>query len=240
MIRRRGSVFGSTKTWLAIVALIGILTAAWIGRNGDLKSNTVSYELFRFSLTVVLGGVIAFVFRMAETRRQIRDLRQRDLREFYRRCLDAYHEAKKVRRLLRARSYTVDEGVEIDRQSLDELMEKLQSAQLNFETLRRETETNPKLFSDEKAVEKLLKKVESYLRKVLKVHEQLGRVDPVLLKFEASERLPLLCFFYDAEILGKRGVPLPACDSFDLEFSSHVQEVRRLIVGVSQARAGED
>jgi hypothetical protein len=242
LIRRRESILKSSKVWLAIVALAGILTAAVVALSteGDLKDHTISYELFRFSLTVILGGVIAFVFRMAETRRQVRELRQRELRDFHRRTVEAYNEAKKIRRLLYARSHQVDGGVELDRKDLDDLMCDLQSTQLDFEALRRETETNHKLFSDERAVEQYLKRAESYLRKVLKVHEKLGRMDPVLLPFGSSERLALLCFFYDRDALKGWEIAKADCDSFTTNFANPVLQVRKLIVGTTHEVAAED
>jgi len=232
-----------TKTWLAIVAGTGVLVAILIAKwKGDgLDDDPVYHELFRFSLTVVVGGVIAFVFRMAEAKRQVRDIRQRELRDFYRRMLSAYNEAKKVRRLLYARSREVDGSVEISRKALDDLMAGLESAQLDIESLRRETEATRKLFPDNGAVESHLSRAEKSLRGVLKVYESM---DPTV---EAA-RMPvgdfdfrkLLCFFYNQKELAAARVPDVDCKSFDSEFSDEIHAVRRLIVGTTEEVAADD
>lgn len=232
----------STKTWLAVVAAAGIMAAVLLAhfKRGEFTDGTIHHELFRFSLTVVVGGVIAFVFRMAEARRQVKDARQRDLRDFYRRMLAAYNEAKKIRRLLRARSHASDSGIQIRREDLDELMDSLQSAQLDFEALRREAEASRKLVSDNKLLEKPMARAQHYLREVLKVHEAMGPGDPVALRFDDGAVRRLLCFFHSADELKTKGVRAADCDSFEVEFSDQAHAVRRVIVKSSEDAAAED
>jgi hypothetical protein len=231
----------STKTWLVIVAGFGVLAAAVLVARKLVSPETANQEFFRFSLTVVVGGVIAFVFRMAEARRQVRDARQRELRDFYRRMLAAYNEAKKTRRLLRAYSHEVGESVEIPLKDLDDLMDKLQSAQLDFEALRREADVSRQLFTDQEVVERHLGHAQDYLRQVLKVHEGMSRTDArMTMWLNASDCRPLLCFFHDPEKLAKAHVPKEDCQAFDARFSDQVNAVRRLIVGASEEAVGED
>lgn len=241
------SILRSTKTWLVIVASLGGLLAFGIAtgiatdEEHALSNEQIAQELFRFSLTVLVGGVIAFVFRMAEARRQIKDVRQRDLRDFYRRMLLAYNKAKKTRRLLRARSYAADGSVLIMSDHLHELMAELQSAQLDFEALRREAQVSQKLFSNQQAVCGHLKRAEKYLRAVLEVHESMGRTaQQASMGLNDSRYRRLLCFFFDQKALAAAGAPSQECLSFDTEFADQAQAVRRLIVGNSEDTAAQD
>jgi hypothetical protein len=242
--RRISKILGSTKTWLAAVAAAGLIAAILIGAlTPELKDQTILYEVFKFSLTVVLGGVIAFAFRMAEAKRQTRDVRRRDLRDFYRRMLAAYNEAKKARRLLRARSHSDGEAVTIVRKDLDDLMDNLHSAQLEFEALRRESQVNRKLLREPeemKALERHLGKAEKYLREVLKVHEAIGPSDPAVMPLGGESYRALLCFFNDRGQLAAKNVPPAECERFDTNFAEHAQAIRLLIVESDEEAAAED
>jgi hypothetical protein len=240
LLKRAARILRSTKTWLAAVAGAGVLAAIVIGfdKRNALGDWPIHLELFKFSLTVVVGGVIAFVFRMAEVKRQIRETRQRDLRDFYRRMLGAYNAAKKTRRLLDAHSWPADKAIKMSRKILDDLMSELQSAQLDFEALWREAQAGHKLFSEEKdraAVVGHLKSAQTYLRGVLEVHEGLAwTANPLIMKFGDKAWRPLLCFFYDAKALERENMPEADRLRFDREFSKRVEEIRKCIVHTSE------
>lgn len=247
---RIGRVMRSTKTLAALVALGGLMLATVFGLNIQHRpaDHPIQQELFKFSLTVLIGGVIAFVFRLAEAKRQVRELRQRDLRDFYKRMLDAYNKAKRARRLLLSRTHAVKPAggeesgtLEIARRDLDELMAELQSVQLDFEALRREAEVNTKLFPDHSKVRQHLRSAEAYLRRVLKVHERIGRSgDMLAIGFDDAAYVDLICFYYDRVELEKRRVPSASCHSFNHEFADQVHAVRQLIVSVADENATED
>jgi hypothetical protein len=111
--------------------------------------------------------------RDVERRRDERQRKDAVLRSVLQDTLHNYHEVKRARRLLRARVWARDPGDRIDLRVYDEQLERINDAQLNFETLKRtalaiddERIRTTHLASRLEAVEKYLNQlVDEYERK---------------------------------------------------------------------------
>jgi hypothetical protein len=146
----------------------------------------------QFLFVVVIGGAVGVAYRRWEARRaeekeqkeRIRErkaLKRASLEEFYRSCVEAHNGYKKVRRLLRAS--TAEEPPQInaeggklersvERLTYDRLMNQLQDFQLKVESLYLHVFANTDLFDTERAaIMENLRKMEGYLRRVLRHYE---------------------------------------------------------------------
>jgi hypothetical protein len=171
-----------------ILVSAGLIAAATVILLGSAAGWTqgpkVVEILLQFLLVAVLGGGIAYFYRRAEDRqlekrrisdrdREGRAARRAALEEFRRSIVEAYHAAKKVRRSLKAVSFTPEGGrCSCERQSFESLMADLEEAQLRAEALVEEVFAQPHLFASE--VEDLkteLRTAEKYLRALLRQYE---------------------------------------------------------------------
>jgi hypothetical protein len=133
--------------------------------------------LSNFALIVTLGGVVSALLKRIETRRE-RARSMHDFRaEFLAKFQGAYRSTKTVRRRLRAAGLTT-----MRRDPLTTLtnaqvtayrdeMTMLNEAQLDFEDLALELSNFPRAFSGGERIEDIVKRIESYLRAVLREYE---------------------------------------------------------------------
>jgi hypothetical protein len=135
--------------------------------------------------------------RQLHQARTINELRK----ELLARLTNAYSDAKRIRRLIRARSFFVspkNQGGDelIVRDVYDEYLQALNNVQLTLETIRREVETSEKtsseVFSDPSTLLNSLDYMESYLRKIIREYEKKLRYfegEPPLLELKELDRL---------------------------------------------------
>lgn len=193
---------------IAIVAasLVGI-GVFWIrpglfsGQHADLVR--VTYQFF---LVVVFGGLVSWLFQ--EVARQ-RDRERHEREQFFELCTElikAYNESKTVKRLLRAKAWrtiAIEDGTRRDvlmTQPYFELLERLNSVQLEFESLKRHVKGRNKLFARVDTLYKGegagatlhgdLKKIEKYLGRVVKEFETALRRERETPEYIELEMLP--------------------------------------------------
>jgi hypothetical protein len=173
-------------TIATILALIGVV--AFICWPKPLK-HFLDYEIFKltyqFLLIVVVGGAISLLYKQLETEREQAEKQKeqqtaqregdRNLqRELRTELVRAYHGAKKIRRLLRAKAAEYIPGTVstvIHAEPYNEQMELLVDTQLDFEFFVDRIQNNPKLFSGAPTLATDIKTVESYLNQIIGEYE---------------------------------------------------------------------
>lgn len=227
--------FRPPSTWPILLALaLGAapVIAIAILKYSQTRPEWVWEEVFKFSLTVVLGGIAALFFRSWEAGRQRREAARQAIREFHRGLLGPYNKVKKVRRLLRPNSMRDGRGMVIGRAVFDTLMVDLEEAQLEFETSVHAIEANQALFGDQhSAIHGELKAIEEYLRDLLREYERLPTgAEQVCLPISANTVRLLLCFFVDKHLLGQHGYSPGELSRWDDSCTSKMKSVRRRLV----------
>ena len=160
--------------------------------------------------------------RQLQHARNVNELRK----ELLARLTSAYSDAKRIRRLIRARSFLVNpksQGGEerIVRDVYDEYLQALNNVQLTLETIYREVETSKEtsseVFSDPSKLLSSLDYMESYLRKIIREYEKKLRYfegEPPSLELKELARL--------SEFIGD-------AEDFDAEFVSSYKSAQKSI-----------
>ena len=153
------------------VAILG--TIVLILRGHDL-ANYLQEDVFKLLAQLILvsgiGGIISVALaeftRARENRQQLRDLQRKAFSDL----VEAYHEVKRLRRLLRAKAVRLGPSGKkeiVDRDEYDTLLQRLNDVQLQCEFYKRYAEGNqdiygaagPKLVANLDQAEKFLGKV---------------------------------------------------------------------------------
>ncbi len=174
-----------TKTEKAVAILVFIavmaITFFWIFASEISRYSSELFNLtYQFLLLVVGGGGIGWLYKELTASRDRENAAKKEFLEFRAEIVNAYHEYKAIKRLLRAKAKRRIEGDEIVIVSAYEiLVTKLNSLQLEFETFIMQVKGNEKqflkvneLYTNEDQGQDLkrdLKVVEKYLNTV--VHE---------------------------------------------------------------------
>lgn len=183
-----GRVARPSWQWLrwAVLAWVAVLTvsvalAVWVvvqGGNAQWKADLYRAAVQTAGVTVV-GGIVAFVVRHAEERRSEdaerlqKDLERRRanddaLRSSLEKMMDAYHQAKRVRRLWNI-SHDAEASKRIPALIMDRHLTDLIDAQLRLELLARLVTYSPDPRRELLAtIGHEAKRMESYLNSVLK------------------------------------------------------------------------
>jgi hypothetical protein len=191
MTTRRLYLLLSTLLFVAVVALDTIfnqIDAKTLSENERKLLLEVFKSLTQFVVIILLGGVVASVFKAIESilneehksqelfREQNR-LRSEIRVDYLSRVGSAYRNAKNTRRQLRSVGLTTKFGEPPSTLNAEQLgaykreMETLNSAQLELEALKIEAESLPALLGLQELPE-YLRAMEGYLRKVVKEFER--------------------------------------------------------------------
>ena len=144
---------------------------------------------------------------------------------FHYRFIIAYNTAKKARRMLRARSKNESGRWSIDLNLYDDIMSKLEDAQLEFEALRRASHAKKRALEPHyEEISGKLSRAEKYLRSVLREYERNARNENVPVD---GVRLP---FFVSSEDAEKHSID--DRERVDTEFFFLVDDVENKLIGL--------
>jgi hypothetical protein len=165
-----------------LILALAILGTSILVLRGHEFANYLQEDVFVLLAQLILvsgiGGVISLALaeftRAREKRQQLRDLQRKTFSDL----VEAYHEVKRLRRLLRARAVQLGpSGTKdiVDRDVYDTLLERLNDVQLQCEFYKRYAKGNqdiygaagPELVANLKQAEKFLGKVISEWEKNL-------------------------------------------------------------------------
>jgi hypothetical protein len=205
----------STRTLITIATVVAIIVVAvfigWPKPIKDRLDGEVFKLTYEFFLIVVLGGALSLLYKRLEDerkkdaakdewRRTQRDSERNLQRELRTEVVRAYHNAKKIRRLLRAkaREYLPDTVTTIlHPDPYNQQMELLIDTQLEFEFFVDRVRSNPGLFSGAANLLTNLEKVERYLNQLVGEYEDSRSI------FSLHQGRPTLsCFQYLEEFIG--------------------------------------
>jgi hypothetical protein len=212
---------------LVVTALAIIAVSILIVREQSV-TNRIGNEVFaltyEFFLTVVIGSGVSVLFQTISYARELRDRRRALQREIHQALVTGYNDAKKARRLLRARARNAPRapdgvGCGIDAAEYDVQMEALSTAQLSIELATRRIEVNRALFYRAPELLVAMNDVGKYLNTVIDEWED---VRPLLHETHAPltmARVPCLDAFlrdYRESALFRDGFKLPFDDALRL------------------------
>jgi len=165
----------SVLIWMLILFAAGFVAVfmAWpeatkefLGNDEDLFKLT-----YQFLLITVIGGGVALVFKQLD---RLREMRQ-SLREMHAELLQAFNQAKTVRRQLRAQLGTVvaiDPSAQVSAELYDDQLNSLSDAQLIFEIYAKRASDRALWFWGNPRLSDPLRKVETYLNDIIKEHQK--------------------------------------------------------------------
>jgi hypothetical protein len=165
----------SIMIWLLILLAVGLViifikwpeaTKQFLGNDPELFKLT-----YQFLLITVIGGGVALLFKQLD---RLRAMRQ-SLREMHAELLEAFNQAKSVRRHLRAQLGTVlavQPDTKIAVELYDDQMESLSDAQLTFEVHAKRASDSSLWFWGKPELSQPLGKVESYLNDIVKEYQE--------------------------------------------------------------------
>jgi hypothetical protein len=159
------------KYWLLILAGLSFLIALTLVYWRKSIEDEIFKITYQFLLVVVIGGLLSYEYKRREQATASREAGRVLQREMLTKVIKAYGDAKKVRRLLRAKAIGrlgTSEAV-VRKKPFQQQMELLMDIQLEFEALKHRAEHNPDLFPGKLATN--LKIMESYLNNILEDYE---------------------------------------------------------------------
>lgn len=135
---------------ILVITLLG--TAVLVFRGNELAQNLQS-DVFKLLAQLILisgiGGIGSFALaeftRTRERRQQVQDLRRKAFSDL----VESYHEAKRLRRLLRAKAVRMGSSSTkdiVDRDQYDSLLQRLNDVQLQWEFYVRYAKGNPDIY----------------------------------------------------------------------------------------------
>jgi len=165
----------SLGIWL-ILSVAVVLVIVFITYPGSTKrflgNDPELFKLtYQFLLITVVGGGVALFFKQLDYLREMRH----SLREMHAELLEAFNQAKSVRRHLRAQLGTavaVDPDRTITAELYDDQIESLNDAQLVFEVHAKRARDRSLWFWGNPGLSQPLGKVESYLGGLVTEHEK--------------------------------------------------------------------
>lgn len=166
-------------SFIATVTILGIIIILFL-TSGHQKAKDFGFELAKLStqliLIVVFGGILIQEYNRKRERKQaLNDFRKMILRELIR----AYADAKKARRLLRAKCVSKandkNEDVgEIPYVVYEEQIHNINDVQLRLEILVDEIDTFKEAFTNEVKLKEQLDTMEKYLRRLISEYEKIS------------------------------------------------------------------
>jgi hypothetical protein len=182
---------------MAILAVVALWVFASFFNNDENKLYVEYLKLtYQFFLLVVIGAAVTLLFseytRTQQKTEEARSRKQEQIaakKEIYRKFLtdyeSAYNSAKRIRRLLRAGSRSIQsnesnlpekstpEKIMIDKDAYQEQIKALINVQLDFEYLEKLAETDFFLgVPEQKSLISNLDKIEKYLNKLVNEYER--------------------------------------------------------------------
>lgn len=162
---RRIYVLAIAVTFLSVAGVVAFI----IG--GEAISNAIGNQLFvmtyQFMLVVVLGSGVSVTFQMISRAEDVRERRRELQRQLHDLLVCGYNDAKRARRLLKARARIGSATPAIDAAVYDAQLEALSSAQLSIELATRRVEMNRPFFSDADVLVESLRRVAKYLNTII-------------------------------------------------------------------------
>jgi hypothetical protein len=171
--------YASAMAKLPIVVVIGFVsflivlfiaepdvTKQFLGNNDELFKQT-----YQFLLTSVIGGGVALVYKQLDHFREMR----KSLREMHTEILQAFNQAKTVRRRLRTQLGTVravDPEERLSAELYDNQIDLLSDAQLVFEIYAKRAKSRTSWFGENNKLSVPLSKVEAYLNQIVKEYQE--------------------------------------------------------------------
>jgi len=157
-------------------AVGGVLSFLIWGKEFEKRLQVEVFKLsFEFLLVVVVGGAVSLLYEQFSKEQEQKEKRRDLLRQMHAELLKAYNDAKRIRRALRAHVGYRDGGLSPESRvySADykKAMEALIDAQLTFEVYTKRTDDTQLWFASGGAFAAELKKVESYLNKIIDEYE---------------------------------------------------------------------
>jgi hypothetical protein len=154
----------------------------------DVAENSFAFEVGKAVLQVgviaIMGAVVSvLIYEYQLESQKIEKQRDREQKSLeYREALlmstllkatNAYSQAKKARRLIRARAI-VKSGQEqvVLADQYDQYLDMINDAQLDLENLRRDVDTSAKAFTQADVIGKSLRSMEKYLNKLVREYEE--------------------------------------------------------------------
>jgi hypothetical protein len=160
VVKRRSLFF---PIILTVIAAFGV---AMFIADSDAISRRIGPELFamtyQFFLLIVLGSGVSVMFQTIAQGRELRERRRILQREIHLALVSGYNDAKRARRLLRARGRCDSDG-SVDSHEYDTQLQALSDAQLAIELATRRIELNRNLFVKADELIKELNVVGRYL-----------------------------------------------------------------------------
>jgi hypothetical protein len=158
---------------LSFVGTIAFLL--WPNRvRAVIDDNDVFKLTYEFLLIGVIGGALSLFYQNVQHQREVREAERGLQRKLLREVIQAYNDAKKVRRLLRAkaRDERAMKDTVIRAQPYDEQMQVLLDIQLDFEAFKHQAaQSNPGLFPADSGVHAGLDSIEKYLNEIVGEYE---------------------------------------------------------------------
>jgi hypothetical protein len=184
---RRYEVFPLLLTALAV---IGVWMFLFLGKPLIAHLGTELFTLtYEFLLMIVIGSGVSVLFQTVSHGREVRDRHRVLQRELHQELVSGYNDAKRARRLLRARGRAANGAAHpalgMNAAEYDRQLEALSSAQLSIELAVRRIEMNRSLFPRHADLLRALTTVGKYLNSIIDEWEE---IRPTLTK----SRTPLL------------------------------------------------
>jgi len=171
--RLRARIANALRNASFFPGLLTIVAAAGVGMfilQGEIITAQIGSELFvmtyQFLLLIVLGSGVGVIFQAITHHRELRERGRRLQREIHLALVCGYNDAKRARRLLRARGRRDPDGG-ISASEYDTHLQSLSDAQLAIELATRRIEFNRALFIGEERLVKSLDLVGKYLNRVV-------------------------------------------------------------------------
>jgi hypothetical protein len=165
------------KRALAVTVLLAfVVTIAflfWPNQVRALIDNDDVFKLtYQFFFIGVIGGAVSHFYEIVQHQRDVREAERGLQRKLLEEVIQAYNEAKKVRRLLRAkaRDKSTKDALVLT-QPYGEQMLIFLDTQLDFEALKTQAQSNLQLFPENSGVETELASIEKYLNKIVDEYE---------------------------------------------------------------------
>ena len=146
----------------------------WPNRVRALIDNNDVFKLtYEFLLIGVIGGALSLFYQNVQRQREIREAERGLQRQLLREVIQAYNDAKRVRRLLRAkaRDNPAMKDTLVRAQPYDEQMQILLDVQLDFEAFKHQAQSNSLLFPADSGVQADLDSIEKYLNEIVGEYE---------------------------------------------------------------------
>jgi hypothetical protein len=179
---------------LTALAVIGVWMFLFIGKPLIAHMGTELFTLtYEFLLMIVIGSGVSVLFQTIGYGRDARDRRRTLQRELHQGLVSGYNEAKRARRLLRARgranSVPDSTNPTINAAEYDRQLEALSSAQLSIELAIRRIEVNRNMFPRHDELLRALTTVGKYLNSIIDEWEE---IRPTITEARASLPMAVL------------------------------------------------